>query len=67
MSKTSYRFEGKTIVVTGGGSGIGLQTARDLHAEGAFVHIIGRNAEKLAKAKEALGGGTKAFVHQCDV
>lgn len=67
MSRTSDRFKGKTIVVTGGGSGIGLQTARDLHVEGAFVHIIGRNAEKLARAKEALVGGTKAFVHQCDV
>jgi NAD(P)-dependent dehydrogenase (short-subunit alcohol dehydrogenase family) len=67
MSRVSDRFDGKTIVVTGGGTGIGLQTAKDLHAEGAFVHILGRNAEKLARAKEALGGGTRAFVHQCDV
>ncbi len=61
------RFDGKTIVVTGGGSGIGLQTAKDLHAEGAYVHILGRNREKLARAKMALGDGTRAFVHQCDV
>ncbi|TFH47529.1 MAG: SDR family oxidoreductase [Methanothrix sp.] len=67
MSRVSDRFDGKTIVVTGGGTGIGLQTAKDLHAEGAFVHILGRNAEKLARAKEALGGGARAFVHQCDV
>jgi len=67
MSIFSDRFYGKTIVVTGGSTGIGLQTAKDLHAEGAFVHILGRNAEKLARAKEALEGGTRVFVHQCDV
>jgi len=67
MLRASDRFDGKTIVVTGGGTGIGLQTAKDLHAEGAFVHILGRNAEKLARAREALGGGARAFVHQCDV
>ncbi|MDD1748549.1 MAG: SDR family oxidoreductase [Methanothrix sp.] len=67
MSMFSGRFEDKTIVVTGGGSGIGLRTAKDLHAEGAFVHILGRSAEKLAKAKEVLGGGNKAFVYQCDI
>ncbi|MDD4163101.1 MAG: SDR family NAD(P)-dependent oxidoreductase [Methanothrix sp.] len=67
MPMFSCRFEDKTIVVTGGGSGIGLQTAKDLHAEGAFVHILGRNAEKLAKAREVLGSGNKAFVYQCDI
>ena len=53
MPRTYGRFEDKTIVVTGGGSGIGLQTAKDLHRDGAYVHIIGRNAEKLAKDKDA--------------
>ena len=67
MSMSIGRFDGKTIVVTGGGSGIGLQTAKDLHAEGAYVHILGRNADKLASAKMALGDGTRSFVHQCDV
>jgi len=67
MPRTYGRFEDKTIVVTGGGSGIGLQTAKDLHRDGAYVHIIGRNAEKLAKAKYAIGGGSRAFVHQCDI
>lgn len=67
MSMSTGRFDGKTIVVTGGGSGIGLQTARDLHAQGAYVHILGRNLEKLARAKVALGGGIRFFVHQCDV
>ena len=67
MSMSSGRFKGKTIVVTGGGSGIGLQTAKDLLAEGAFVHILGRNAEKLAKAKDALGKDNSVFIYQCDI
>ena len=36
------QFEGKTAVVTGGSSGIGLATARRLAAEGAHVFITGR-------------------------
>jgi NAD(P)-dependent dehydrogenase (short-subunit alcohol dehydrogenase family) len=67
MSMSIGRFDGKTIVVAGGGSGIGLQTAKHLHAQGAYVHILGRNAEKLASAKMALGDGTRSFVHRCDV
>lgn len=67
MPRAKGRFEDRTIVVTGGGSGIGLQTAKDLHDEGAFVHIIGRNAEKLARAREAMGGGNRTFIHQCDI
>ena len=41
-------FEGHVAVVTGGGSGIGLATARSLGELGAKVAICGRNPEKLA-------------------
>ena len=37
-------FAGQTIVVTGGGSGIGRCTAHELHALGARVALIGRTA-----------------------
>lgn len=43
----SQRFRGKTIVVTGGTSGIGLATSRRLLREGATVivtHSRGRSA-----------------------
>jgi NAD(P)-dependent dehydrogenase (short-subunit alcohol dehydrogenase family) len=43
-------------LITGGGSGIGLACARRLLRDGAAVTIMGRTAEKLEKAVEALRG-----------
>ena len=40
-------FEGQLHVVTGGGSGIGRCTARELARLGAIVVVIGRNEAKL--------------------
>ena len=42
-------FDGQTIIVTGGGSGIGRCTAHELAALGAHVVLVGRKAEKLEK------------------
>ncbi len=47
---------GKTVVVIGGSSGMGLETARRARSEGAEVIITGRNAERLQSAAEELGG-----------
>ncbi|MBM4229059.1 MAG: SDR family oxidoreductase [Gammaproteobacteria bacterium] len=49
-------LQGRTVVVLGGSSGIGLATARAAQAEGAEVVITGRDAARLAKAKAVLGG-----------
>jgi NAD(P)-dependent dehydrogenase (short-subunit alcohol dehydrogenase family) len=60
------RFDGKTIIVTGGGSGIGEATARELAASGATVIVADRDAahaETVASAITASGG--KA--HACTV
>ncbi|QKJ29694.1 SDR family NAD(P)-dependent oxidoreductase [Mucilaginibacter mali] len=46
----------KTILVTGGGSGIGLEIAKQLLAKGNKVIITGRTEEKLKKATETLNG-----------
>jgi NAD(P)-dependent dehydrogenase (short-subunit alcohol dehydrogenase family) len=49
------RLNNKRALVTGGSSGIGLETARQFLAEGARVAITGSTAETLAAAKAELG------------
>src|SRR4051812_12655499 len=48
----------KTILITGGTTGIGLATAQLLGAEGAKIIVTGRNPETLAAAQRALPAGT---------
>lgn len=48
-------FAGQTIIVTGGGSGIGRCTAHELKSLGARLALIGRTQEKLDQVKEELG------------
>lgn len=61
-------FEGQTIVVTGGGSGIGRCTAHELARLGATVAVVGRKIEKLdaVVAEIAQDGGT-AIRFVCDI
>jgi citronellol/citronellal dehydrogenase len=49
-------FSNQIALVTGGGSGIGFATARELASLGAKVALCGRKAEKLAAAQQALAG-----------
>ena len=49
-------LEGKTALITGGSSGIGLAAARALLDSGARVAITGRSTERLEKAAVELGG-----------
>ncbi len=51
------RLAGKTALVTGGTSGIGLATAQRLVAEGAHVFITGRSQARVDAATEVIGAG----------
>ena len=48
------QFEGKVVIVTGAGSGIGAATANRLYAEGATVVLNGRREFKLIEVGAAL-------------
>ncbi|MFB8352822.1 SDR family NAD(P)-dependent oxidoreductase [Streptomyces niveus] len=52
------QLEGRTAVVTGGSTGIGLAAAQRLAAEGAHVFITGRRETELQKAVAAVGNAT---------
>ncbi|MCO7571157.1 SDR family oxidoreductase [Pseudomonas chlororaphis] len=61
-------FAGQTVIVTGGGSGIGRCTAHELAALGARVLLVGRKAEKLQKvAGEIAEDGGLAHWQACDI
>lgn len=53
------KFNNKTVVITGGNSGMGLSTAQHFLAEGAEVFITGRSADKLKQAAGHLGNDPK--------
>lgn len=59
------RLKDKTAIITGGGTGIGLATARAFYQEGAKIILFGRRKEKLEKAVEKLGGS--AIIVQGDM
>ncbi|MFE2075373.1 SDR family oxidoreductase [Streptomyces misionensis] len=54
------QLEGKTAVVTGGSTGIGLATAARLASEGAHVFITGRRKDALDRAVESIGDSVTA-------
>jgi citronellol/citronellal dehydrogenase len=61
-------FAGQTVVITGGGSGIGRCTAHELAALGAEVAIVGRNADKLnAVQAEIRDDGGRVSIHSADI
>ncbi len=61
------KLTGRTALVTGGGSGIGLEVARQLLREGARVAITGRDAAKLRHAADTLAAGDRLFWHPADI
>lgn len=61
-------FEGRTVLVTGGGSGLGRCMAHELSCLGASVALLGRRQDKLERvAAEIAEDGGRATIHVCDI
>jgi citronellol/citronellal dehydrogenase len=62
-------FAGQTVIVTGGGSGIGRCTAHELAHLGAGVALVGRKIEKLQAVQAEIAAVAKVRVslHACDI
>lgn len=68
MGKTVTRLAGKVALITGGGTGIGRETALAFAREGASVAVAARRVEKLKETVneiERLGG--KGLAIECDI
>jgi NAD(P)-dependent dehydrogenase (short-subunit alcohol dehydrogenase family) len=65
MRISMAKLQGKVAIVTGGGTGQGLATARRFVDEGAFVYITGRRQAELDKAVSLIGRNVVAV--QADV
>lgn len=63
-----FSLQGKSAIVTGGGSGIGKAISLLFAKQGAHVHILELNATSAgAVANEIMAQGGQASVHACDV
>jgi citronellol/citronellal dehydrogenase len=77
MTQTAYRsiyraglFAGQTVVVTGGGSGIGRCIAHELASLDADLALVGRKIDKLEAVQgeiAAAAPGCRVSIHSCDI
>lgn len=65
---TQARFNGKTVIITGAGTGMGRAAALRLANEGAQLTLLGRRSEPLDQlASEIIAAGGQALALVCDI
>lgn len=62
-------FQGQRVLITGGGTGLGLAMAAKLAELGAELHLCGRRRSVVQQACEMLNNdtGAQAFAHELDI
>ena len=66
--KTKFSLQNQTVIITGGGSGIGKAIAKTFGKQGADVHILDINIDMANKiAAEISSKGFKANAYHCNV
>jgi NAD(P)-dependent dehydrogenase (short-subunit alcohol dehydrogenase family) len=63
---SAKQLDGQTVVVIGGSSGIGLETARSARAEGADVILTARNPDRLQQAARDVGASSMSAFDAAD-
>jgi NAD(P)-dependent dehydrogenase (short-subunit alcohol dehydrogenase family) len=67
-SRSSYSFRDRSVVITGGSRGLGLEIARVLAREGASLTLIARDEDELARARATLEvTGAYVLPLRCDI
>ena len=68
LARPRYSFRDRSVVITGGSRGLGLEMARMLAAEGASLTLMARDEHELARARETLEAtGGQVLPVCCDV
>ncbi len=66
--ESKFSFTNKTVLITGGGSGIGKAMVNTFARQGALVHILDFNLESAQETQNELNAeGCKVVAHACDV
>jgi short-subunit dehydrogenase len=63
-----FSFRGRSVIITGGSRGLGLELARQLARQGARLTLIARDLMELKRAERELGAlGAEVLTVSCDV